>query len=156
LPPAGRRQPNGRRGRAASEAASPDGFGPALQALPRLDVKATCRRAQPLSSGMRSAYQSCLDDEVGAQKELSHKWFSFKAAARTTCTQETQIGGAPSFVELVTCLELDQQAAQARVENSKPLDLPGAPTAKASQHPPSSRHAHAWRARSRKHSGKKG
>ena len=101
-----------------------DTFGPALKALPKLDIKSTCRRAQPLSSGEKSAYQSCIDDEVRAQKELSHKWFKFKAASRSTCTQETQIGGAPSYVELVTCLELDQQAADARIENSKPLGTP--------------------------------
>ena len=31
------------------------------------------------------------------------------------------IGGAPSFVELLTCIELDQQAAAARRESAKPL-----------------------------------
>jgi hypothetical protein len=101
-----------------------DTFGPALKALPKLDIQSTCKRAQPLSSGEKSAFQSCIDDEVRAQKELSHKWFKFKAAARSTCTQETRIGGAPSYVELVTCLELDQQAADARIENSKPLGTP--------------------------------
>jgi len=104
---------------------APDTFGPALSAIPKLDIKATCRRAQPLSIGERSAYQSCYDDEVRAQKELSHKWFTFRAAARKTCADETRIGGAPSYVELITCLELDQQAAQAHIENSKPLNAPG-------------------------------
>jgi len=99
-------------------------FGPALRSLPKLDIKAICRRARPLLADDKGAYQSCLDDEVEAQKELSHKWFAFKPAARAMCTEETQIGGAPSFVELITCLELDRQAAQARIENAKPFGSP--------------------------------
>jgi hypothetical protein len=133
--PTGHRQPNA--SEVPADDAAPGGgaggsgaastFGPELKLLPKLDIKATCRRAQPLGSGEKSAYQSCLDDEVQAQKELSHKWSSFKASARTTCSQETRIGGAPSFVELLTCLELDKQAAQARIENSKPLSSPTTP-----------------------------
>jgi hypothetical protein len=137
IPPAptGHRQPNASevpaddsvQGRGASAGEIPDTFGPELRLLPKLDIKATCLRAQPLSAGEKSAYQSCIDDEVRAQKQLSHKWSSFNAAARATCTQETRIGGAPSFVELITCLELDQQAAEARIENSKPLGAPATP-----------------------------
>ena len=145
IPPAptGHRQPNASdvpaddsvQSRGASAGESPDTFGPELKLLPKLDIKATCRRAQPLSVGEKSAFQSCMDGEVRAQKQLSHKWSSFKAAARAICTQETRIGGAPSFVELITCLELDQQAAAARIENSKPLGAPAAPK------PPASRRA---------------
>jgi hypothetical protein len=105
----------------SSNVGTPNGFGPALKSLPKLDIRATCRRAQPLGPGDEDAYQSCLRDEIAAQRELSHKWFSFKAGARAICTQETHIGGAPSFVELMTCLELDQQAAQSRMNNVKPL-----------------------------------
>jgi len=101
-------------------------YGRALKSLPKFDVKATCRRAQPLS-GEKSAFQSCIDDEVQAQKDLSRSWFSFRAASRATCTQETRIGGAPSFVELLTCLELDKQAIEAANENRKPLAVPKSP-----------------------------
>jgi hypothetical protein len=147
--PTGHRQPNAgdvpaddaAQSGGASAGESPDSFGPELRLLPKLDIKATCRRAQPLSTGEKSAYQSCMDDEVQAQKQLSHKWSSFKAAARATCTQETRIGGAPSFVELVTCLELDQQAAEARIENSKPLGAPPSSPAPASRRPRGARGA---------------
>jgi hypothetical protein len=84
---------------------------------PQLDVKATCRRAQPLSGGQGDAYQGCLNDETAAQKELVRLWSTFKAGSQVTCAQETKIGGAPSYVELLTCLQLDQQAAEAAREN---------------------------------------
>jgi hypothetical protein len=91
---------------------------------PVLDVKATCRRAQPLSGGDVSAYQSCMNDELAAQKELTKKWSTFKSGPQAVCTQSTKNGGAPSYVELITCLELDQQAAQAAIENRKALNVP--------------------------------
>jgi hypothetical protein len=109
------------------EGAKNEPFGPALKALPKLDIKATCRRAQPLS-GQQNAYQGCLNDETDAQRELSRTWFDFKAGPRSTCTQETKIGGAPSYVELLTCLQLDKQAVEAQIENKKQLNVPTTPT----------------------------
>ena len=102
-------------------------FGPALKALPKLDVKATCRRAQPLS-GLQTSYQDCLNDETDAQRELSRTWFDFKPGPRSTCTRVTNIGGAPSYVEVLTCLQLDKQAGEASIENKKQLNMPQTPT----------------------------
>src|SRR5580693_7663523 len=79
---------------------------------PKLDIKATCQRAQPLSSGEKSAYQGCLNDELQAQKELETSWPKFKASAQRDCVEVTKVGGAPSYVELLTCLELDKQAQE--------------------------------------------
>jgi hypothetical protein len=139
--PIGHRQPNARNVPAddsveggALGAAATNSFGPALMSLPKLDLRATCRRAQPLVAGEEDAYQSCLTDEVGAQKELSHKWFSFRAEARAICTRETQIGGDPSFVELITCLELDQQATQSRTNNAKPMEPASLPAVSTTPH----------------------
>jgi len=98
---------------------------------PRLNIQGTCKRAQPLSGGEKDAYQSCVNDENDAQKELAKTWSSFRAAAQSTCVQETQIGGAPSYVELLTCLQLDRQAADAARENSKALNMPKAPASSA-------------------------
>jgi hypothetical protein len=95
---------------------------------PKLDVKSTCQRAQPLSSGEKSAYQGCLDDEMQARHELEKSWPKFKASAQKDCVEVTKIGGAPSYVELLTCLELDKQAQEAALENKKALELPSAPS----------------------------
>jgi len=126
--PIGHRQPNAADVPASDSveggalgARAPDSFGSALRSLPKLDIRSTCRRAQPLLAGGNGTYRSCLDDEIEAQKALSHKWFAFKSRTRAICTRDTIIGGAPSFVELLTCLELEQQAAEARLENTKPL-----------------------------------
>jgi hypothetical protein len=113
------------------------GTGAALAGSPpKLDVQATCRRAQPLSGAEKSAYQGCMNDETDAQKELVKTWSSFKGGAQATCVQETKIGGAPSYVELLTCLQLDKQAAEASRENKKQLNMPAsAPSGSVPQRP---------------------
>ena len=80
------------------------------------------------SGGEKSAYQGCLDDELQAQETLAKSWSSFKAGAQKDCVEVTRIGGAPSYVELLTCLELDKQAQEAALENRKSLELPTAPS----------------------------
>jgi len=83
---------------------------PAAGGPPQLDIKATCKRAQPVS-GETSAFDSCMNDEKGAQAELAKSWSTFKAGPRAICVQETKIGGAPSYVELITCLEMSKAAS---------------------------------------------
>jgi hypothetical protein len=91
---------------------------------PKLDVEATCRRGQVLERrNEKTHYQGCLTDETVAQKEMIKTWATFKQGAQAMCTQETKIGGAPSYVELLTCLQLDQQGAAASLENKKALRL---------------------------------
>jgi hypothetical protein len=85
---------------------------------PKLDVVSTCHRAVPLlGDGDNSPYQSCMRDETDARSELTKSWGTFKPSAQRICTLETRIGGAPSYVELLTCLQLDQQAQEASREN---------------------------------------
>jgi hypothetical protein len=103
---------------------------------PKLDVRATCRRSQPLTGGdEQTAYQGCLRDETDAQKELVKTWSTFKSSAQAICVQETQIGGAPSYVEVLTCLQLDKQASEAAIENEKSLQMPSAQSG-TSRNPP--------------------
>jgi hypothetical protein len=40
--------------------------------------------------------------------------------------QETKIGGAPSYVEVLTCLQLDKEAGESAIENKKSLQMPSA------------------------------
>src|ERR1700730_10364189 len=81
---------------------------------PRFKIKAPCRHAQPLSgSDDKSVYQGCVDGEVEAQKQLAKIWRTFKPSSQRSCASETQIGGAPSYVDLLTCLQLGKEAGSA-------------------------------------------
>jgi hypothetical protein len=76
------------------------------QQLPRFDIEATCREAQPLGPEDRDPYQGCIRDEGQARAELQRQWAQFDPANRTSCVEETGIGGYPSYVEVLTCLQM--------------------------------------------------
>lgn len=75
---------------------------------PKLDVESTCRSAQraQVSISDNASLEGCLRSERSAQDELKKNWGKFPGAAKTQCSQQFKAGGSPSYVELVTCLEL--------------------------------------------------
>lgn len=81
------------------------------QHLPRFDIEATCKTAQPLTPEDRNPYEGCMRDEVDAERQLKGMWSSASASHRETCGQEAQIGGTPSYVDMLTCLQLAQGTA---------------------------------------------
>jgi hypothetical protein len=78
--------------------------------LPRFNIAATCREAQPLT-GDKSVYQSCVSEETSARRKLGRTWSSYKPSWRTSCVGEAESSGTPSYVDLLTCLQLDKDAA---------------------------------------------
>lgn len=84
--------------------------GPALaeDGPPRLDVESTCQSAQraQVSISDNASLEGCLRSERSAHDELKKNWGKFPEAAKSQCSQQFKAGGSPSYVELVTCLEL--------------------------------------------------
>ena len=78
------------------------------QQLPRFNVEATCRAAQPLSAEDANPYDSCMRDETSAERQLQSSWSSAAPALRERCAQESQIGGTPSYVDMLTSLQMAQ------------------------------------------------
>jgi hypothetical protein len=54
----------------------------------------------------------CLADERGARNELEKQWAQFSPALRQRCVATTETGGHPSYVEVLVCLQMGQDAAQ--------------------------------------------
>jgi hypothetical protein len=48
----------------------------------------------------------CTKDETDAKNELGKSWPQFGASDKQACVGESSIGGAQSYVELLTCLEM--------------------------------------------------
>jgi hypothetical protein len=82
----------------------------AAQQVPRLDIEATCRAAPRLLAEDANPYNGCMQDETEAERELKAMWGSATAAHRETCAGEAQIGGSPSYVDMLTCLQMAQGA----------------------------------------------
>lgn len=110
---------------------------PALAAndLPQFDVKPSCSSATKaandlnqagdnLRPGDRSA-DNCVQDEMNAKSKLNDEWAQFKIAERQRCTRLATLGGLPSYVELLTCLELARQAANIPEDHPAAKTRPG-------------------------------
>jgi hypothetical protein len=78
------------------------------QQLPRFDVEATCRAAPRLLAADANPYEGCMQDERDAERQLQGMWRGAAAAHRETCAGEAQIGGSPSYVDMLTCLQMAQ------------------------------------------------
>jgi hypothetical protein len=73
---------------------------------PTFDIAATCRAAPTLGAGNGKTDRNCLRDEEQARGQLSKLWSSFDVQCRETCIQEAGNGGSPSYVDLLTCLQM--------------------------------------------------
>ena len=74
--------------------------------VPAFPVQTSCRAAQKFSdaNSKDKDYESCMRDEARAKDELAKRWSSFKAVDKKQCIEE---GPDPSYVEMLTCLEMD-------------------------------------------------
>ena len=83
----------------SSGSAKPDG-------VPRFDVVRSCQEARAYTGDDN---RGCMKDENDARAELARKWAKFKPGDRKDCVAQ---GAAPvpSYVELLTCLEMSDEA----------------------------------------------
>ena len=77
---------------------------------PQFNTEPTCRGAATASSAIRSDRDVCMQKEKDARAELDKQWAGFPAPDRARCIEGTRAGGIPSYVELLTCLEMAQHA----------------------------------------------
>jgi hypothetical protein len=78
--------------------------------VPRFDVARSCQEARAYTGDDKDlAYRGCMKDENDARAELARKWAHFKPGDRSDCVAQ---GAAPvpSYVELLTCLEMSDEA----------------------------------------------
>ncbi len=74
--------------------------------VPKLDVARSCRQAQSIGGDDKNlAYKGCMQDEKDAQDKLAEKWSHFKAEDRRNCLEQGA-SPMPSYVEILTCLEM--------------------------------------------------
>jgi hypothetical protein len=50
----------------------------------------------------------CADDETQARDALQKEWTQFTSSAKKQCYEEANIDSTPSYVELLTCLEMER------------------------------------------------
>ncbi len=78
--------------------------------VPQFNVEPSCRAAGSATLPGRDE-SACRRDEQDARGRLDQQWGEFNAEQRAHCVRLSGLGGSPSYVELLTCLELAKQSA---------------------------------------------
>jgi hypothetical protein len=70
--------------------------------VPKFDIARECRS----EGGSNAMIEKCVEDEAAARDQIQPLWIQSSAADKATCVGETSTDGTPSYVELLTCLEM--------------------------------------------------
>jgi hypothetical protein len=75
--------------------------------VPKYDMARTCRLDHAAASGLAvsESMKNCVRDEKQAFGQLQKQWPKFASAKRAGCVSQNTIGGTPSYVGLLTCLQ---------------------------------------------------
>jgi hypothetical protein len=95
---------------------------PISATVPTLDVATSCSDLKNLGIANVQSYDTCMQEENAARADLVKTWQSFPASQQRSCATLASIGSA-SYVELLVCLQMAQEATAA--ENA-PLNGAGA------------------------------
>ena len=84
--------------------------------VPKYDIARGCRvdstQALDLSTGQNETVKRCVADEQQALAQPQTQWSHFRGSDKPQCTEEAKIGGTPSYVNLLTCLQAAKLARQ--------------------------------------------
>ncbi len=89
----------------------------AADRMPELNIEPSCRAAANAAAVLARNEDTCKRDENDARGKLQQDWGTFNAGQKNHCVTLSRLGGAQSYVELLTCLEM------AKAADNLPKDL---------------------------------
>jgi hypothetical protein len=75
--------------------------------VPKFDLRSICE-----------GNEGCLRGEAAARNQLAEQWAQFPAAERDRCVRLTTSSRMPSYVQVITCLEMARSARQSSEEQA--------------------------------------
>ncbi len=78
--------------------------------VPTLNIEPSCKAAGVEGMIVGRTVESCLNDEKTARDQLDKDWSTYSADDKTHCLSMISTGGGPSYVELLSCLEMSRDA----------------------------------------------
>jgi hypothetical protein len=84
--------------------------------IPSLDLQPVCRGIAQLASdpgergGPDLKFNQCIKSEQLIRDNLAQQWSTFASSDRVKCVQDTVGGGLPSYSDLLTCLQMAEDA----------------------------------------------
>jgi hypothetical protein len=85
-------------------------MGAAQEQVPAIDVDATCRGTETTAAGFGRGPDVCRRTELEARDQLLAKWTDFPGVDRRRCVQLATMTDIASYVQILTCLEMAQEA----------------------------------------------
>ena len=81
----------------------------AADRVPVFDVSRSCKLDVAATTGLSvdQSLKNCVNDENRARQQLVSQWSKFSASSRSQCLPLESIGGTPSYVSLLTCLQMN-------------------------------------------------
>jgi hypothetical protein len=96
----------------------------AVSAIPNYDIDKMCKYAASVGGDQNNATASRTQDEKAAKERLVKAWPTYPAPARQECTSNLQFNIGNSYVELVTCFQM--QDWKNHLEDIGGAQVPGA------------------------------
>jgi hypothetical protein len=81
--------------------------------VPVLDVRPSCSAARRTADEAKDRH-ACLQEEQISRTQLIKDWGQYAASDRSDCVELATTGGRPSYVELLTCLEMAKAVKESR------------------------------------------
>jgi hypothetical protein len=91
----------------------------AADAVPKFNVERTCRPAAAAGTLPGRDASSCQRDENDARTKLEQEWTHYSVTQRAQCGSFASLDRAPSYVELLTCLEMAKQVQELPEDSKK-------------------------------------
>ena len=97
--------------------ATPGVASAASSGVPTVDIAITCRTSEKalvaiFGAQTQQTFEACMTSENEARSQIVKNWLNFPAGDRQRCANTT--GYMPSYVEWLTCLEMEQQVNELR------------------------------------------
>ena len=78
--------------------------------MPKLDIARECQ----FEGGTKPMQERCASDENQARDQVQKEWTQFSPSAKAQCYEETNTDSTPSYVEFLTCLEMERDVKDAQ------------------------------------------
>ena len=94
------------------------------QQVPTVDIAGTCRAASIVTVSLLGStgtndLQVCMDGENRARETIIKDWNAFAASDRAGCIQPHVY--LPSYIEWLTCMEMNKAVREARKTSGAPI-----------------------------------
>jgi hypothetical protein len=104
--------------------ATPGVASAASNGVPTVDIAITCRTSEQaliaiFGASYQQTFESCMTSEKAAREQIVKEWQKFPAAGRQRCVITTAY--MPSYIEWLTCLEMEQQVNELRKQADESL-----------------------------------